>query len=138
MSYGVSFPPRGIDPDVADDIRASFDERLPQAHRSFLDALPLAHREGDYLFVHAGIRPGVALADQEPEDLMWIRGEFLSDSRDHGVVVVHGQTVETNPQISPNRIGIDTVAYATGRLTALVQIGRAHVCHPVTNAKLVY
>src|SRR3546814_15803170 len=68
MSYGVSFPPRGIDPDVADDIRASFDERLPQAHRSFLDALPLAHREGDYLFVHAGIRPGVALADQDPED----------------------------------------------------------------------
>src|SRR3546814_10371761 len=129
MSYGVSFPPRGIDPDVADDIRASFDERLPQAHRSFLDALPLAHREGDYLFVHAGIRPGVALADQDPEDLMWIRGEFLSDSRDHGVVVVHGHTVETNPQISPNRIGIDTGANAPGRLTATVlhgKIGRAH------------
>lgn len=123
MSYGVDIPPGGADPAGAESIRDDFERRLPAAHRDFLDALPLVHREGDYLFVHAGIRPGVTVAEQTPDDLMWIRGEFLNDPRDHGVLVVHGHTVEPEPQVRANRIGIDTGAYATGRLTALAMEG---------------
>lgn len=125
MSYGVELPAGGADPARAETIRDELSARLPAEHRAFLEALSLVHREGDYLFVHAGIRPGVSVADQDPHDLMWIRGDFLNDPRDHGLVVVHGHTVEPEPQVRANRIGIDTGAYATGRLTALVLEGSA-------------
>jgi serine/threonine protein phosphatase 1 len=100
---------------------------MPEAHRRFLEALPLSLGIGDYFFCHAGIRPGVALAAQTARDLLWIRGEFLEDTRDHGAVIVHGHTVtETmRPEIHPNRIAIDTGAYAGGPLTCLVLEGRA-------------
>lgn len=77
------------------------------------------NRGGDYLFVHAGIRPGVSLDRQSRRDLLWIRDSFLLSTRDHGVVVVHGHTVSESVEDRGNRIGIDTGAYATGRLTAL-------------------
>jgi serine/threonine protein phosphatase 1 len=93
------------------------------SHRRFLDRLRLVHREGDYLFVHAGIRPGRPLDAQDPEDLLWIRGEFLFSELDHGAVIVHGHTISDEPQIRPNRIGIDTGAFVTGRLTALALEG---------------
>ena len=75
----------------------------------------------DYLFVHAGIRPGIALKDQEEDDLLWIRDEFLDWKEDFGgLIVVHGHTVfEGKPGITGNRIGIDTGAYYTGQLTAV-------------------
>ncbi len=75
---------------------------------------------GDYLFVHAGIVPGVPLEQQKRHELRWIREPFLSHPDDHGFVVVHGHTITDAPVIRPNRIGIDTGAFASGRLTALV------------------
>lgn len=97
---------------------------LPEHHRAFMNALPLTHEEGDYLFVHAGIRPGVGLHHQAAEDLLWIRSDFLASRANHGKVVVHGHSVELAPVVRANRIGIDTGAYATGHLTALVLEGR--------------
>lgn len=101
-------------------IRADINARLPAAHGAFLDGLRMAHRMGDYLFVHAGIRPGIPMAQQDPQDLLWIREEFLDNRLDHGAVVVHGHSISPEVVERPNRIGIDTGAYKTGRLTALV------------------
>jgi serine/threonine protein phosphatase 1 len=78
---------------------------------------------GDYLFVHAGISPGVPLEEQKTTDLRWIREPFLSHDEDHGRVVVHGHTITGRPVLRTNRIGIDTGAYDSGRLTALVLEG---------------
>lgn len=96
---------------------------VPQNHVRFLESFIDSFRFGDYLFVHAGIRPGTAIDKQELRDLRWIRDEFLTSEIDHGVVVVHGHTVTLAPDERPNRIGIDTGAYATGILTALVVHG---------------
>lgn len=119
-SYGVlgQFPAN--DPVAVETLRRQLTRRVPVAHRRFLHRLLLHHRIGDYLFVHAGIRPGLALEQQDPHDLMFIREPFLSDRRDHGFVVVHGHTVVETPEVRTNRIGIDTGAYWTGVLTALV------------------
>jgi serine/threonine protein phosphatase 1 len=75
---------------------------------------------GDYLFVHAGIKPRVLLEEQREFDLLWIRDEFLDSDVNFGRVVVHGHTPTETPDIRPNRIGIDTGAYMTGKLTALI------------------
>jgi len=96
---------------------------VPMAHRRFLEHLPMKHHIGDYLFVHAGIKPGVGLDNQHPADLLWIRHEFLDDIRWHGRMVVHGHTPDRQPQVRPNRIGIDTMAYESGVLTALALHG---------------
>jgi serine/threonine protein phosphatase 1 len=88
-------------------------------------SLPLSHTEGDYHFVHAGIRPGVPLDAQARDDLLWIRDEFLYSPLDHGKVVVHGHTISSAPDVQSNRIGIDTGAFATGRLTCLVLEGES-------------
>jgi serine/threonine protein phosphatase 1 len=78
---------------------------------------------GDYLFVHAGIRPGVPLDRQDPHDLIWIRDEFLFDGRDHGLVVIHGHTPANQPEVRPTRIIVDTGAVFGGTLTCLVLEG---------------
>ena len=96
---------------------------LPRQHRVFLRDLPTSHRIGNYLFVHAGIRPGATLAMQDDDDLLWIREPFLSANDDYGFVVVHGHTVCAEPEIRHNRICIDTGAYESGVLTALVVDG---------------
>jgi serine/threonine protein phosphatase 1 len=86
----------------------------------WLADLPLYHRHGDYLFVHAGIRPGVALAKQRADDMLWITDEFLDSDVPHGMIVVHGHSIsEDGAVVRPNRIGIDTGAYRTEQLTAL-------------------
>lgn len=123
MSYGVvAGGVGGTDADAA-RVQAEFRDAVPETHRTFIAGLPVSHREGDYLFVHAGIRPGVELEKQDPEDLKWIRSDFLNDKRDYGLVVVHGHTVEDKPVDRPNRVGIDTGAYATSRLTSVVLTG---------------
>jgi len=115
-SYGVSSSAialRGL---------ALFDElhhKVPRRHIEFLETFEPHLRLGNYLFVHAGIKPGVALERQAPHDLMWIRDEFLEDGRDHGMIVVHGHSVTDAVDRRTNRIGIDTGAYKSGRLTAL-------------------
>lgn len=92
---------------------------VPRAHVDFLDALPDWLEMGDYLFVHAGVRPHVPLADQDPADLRWIRQEFLNHGGSFGAMVVHGHSITENVDERANRIGIDTGAWASGRLTAL-------------------
>jgi serine/threonine protein phosphatase 1 len=101
-------------------------QRMPASHRAFIDALRLSARFGDYFFCHAGIRPGVPLERQDPDDLIWMREPFLSDTRDHGVVVVHGHTPDHAPEVRPNRINIDTGAVYGGPLTCLVLDGADH------------
>jgi len=96
---------------------------LPPTHRSFLESLRTSVTIGDYLFVHAGIRPGVPLDRQREQDLLWIREEFLHSTIDHGKVVVHGHTITMEPEVRANRIGIDTGAFATNHLTCLVLEG---------------
>ncbi len=93
---------------------------MPETHLDFLAGLRLHHREGDYLFVHAGILPGVPLERQREEDLTWIREPFLNSEEDHGAIVVHGHTPRHEVEVRANRIGIDTGAFATGVLTCLV------------------
>ena len=92
---------------------------IPPEHASFLRGFGDTASIGGYLFVHAGIRPGVPLARQSQADLRWIRRTFLDDPRDHGVVVVHGHTITTAVDDAGNRIGIDTGAYRSGILTAM-------------------
>jgi len=104
-------------------MRQALNANLPASHRAFLDTLVPFHREGDYLFTHAGIRPGVPLAEQRVEDLLWIRGPFLSSPEDHGAVVVHGHTPVDAVEFRFNRVNVDTGAVWTGRLTALVLHG---------------
>lgn len=104
---------------LRDELRA----RLPEAHRAFLEQLALYHIEGDYLFVHAGVRPGVPIGRQSPADLLWIRDRFIHSDEDYGYVVVHGHTPSDVPEVRPNRIGIDTGAVYGGKLTALALEG---------------
>jgi serine/threonine protein phosphatase 1 len=98
---------------------------VPAEHAGFLESGHDSIVIGDYAFVHAGIRPGVPIEVQTSGDLRWIRDEFLEDGRDHGKMVVHGHTIYDDVQERPNRIGIDTGAYATGRLTAIGLEGSA-------------
>ena len=96
---------------------------VPQSHRTFLESFVDSFRAGDYLFVHAGIRPGVALDRQAPEDLRWIRSPFLDWPGAHEAMVVHGHTISSEIEELPGRIGIDTGAYLHGRLTAVALEG---------------
>ncbi len=98
----------------------SWAARVPASQLRFLQGLAVSHREGGYFFAHAGVRPGVPLANQDPADLLWIREPFLSYAGDLGAVVVHGHTPGHKVVIRANRIGIDTGAVYGGRLTAIV------------------
>lgn len=117
MSYGVN--PEEVARASEEEALAMVAAAIPPQHVEFLESFEDSHRFGDYLFVHAGIRPGVQLDIQSDADLRWIREPFLSDKSDHGVVVVHGHTISSSVELRPNRIGIDTGAYRSGVLTAL-------------------
>ena len=93
---------------------------LPKQHSDFLSSLPLSLDLGRYFLCHAGIRPGIPFDRQNPEDLLWIREEFLLSKYDFGKIVVHGHTPTEQPEVLPNRINVDTGAFATGRLTCVV------------------
>jgi serine/threonine protein phosphatase 1 len=124
-SYGVR-PPALQDETGLERARAELAARLPPAHLAFLSGLILRHVEGGYVFVHAGLRPGVPLEEQNAEDMIWIRDEFLRSSVDFGHVVVHGHSITETPTVKRNRIGIDTGAFASGRLTCVVLEGSDH------------
>jgi serine/threonine protein phosphatase 1 len=117
QSYGVSFARLRDRPaeEVVEIVRGA----VPQHHVEFLETFVDSCRFGDYLFVHAGIRPGVEVDRQSQSDLRWIREPFLFDESDHGFVVVHGHTIRDEVEERSNRIGIDTGAYRSGVLTAL-------------------
>jgi serine/threonine protein phosphatase 1 len=98
---------------------------VPRSHVDFLRGFYDSFRVGDYLFVHAGIRPGIPVADQDPHDLRWIRRDFLDSSLRHEAIVVHGHSIVDEPSEFDNRIAIDTGAYRSGCLTALYAEGTA-------------
>ena len=116
-SYGLVPPARP----QANDLRRLRDQlrhAIPGSHLDLIRSLPLTCQLGDYIFVHAGTRPGIPLALQDPEDLLWIRDEFLRANHPAGQVIVHGHTPQTEVQTAIGRLGIDTGAFATGKLTA--------------------
>jgi serine/threonine protein phosphatase 1 len=110
LSWGIS---RTLPP-------AEWAGRIPRPHLIFMRDLAVCHRIGPYLFVHAGIRPGVPLDQQSRQDMLWIREPFLSSRLDHGAVIVHGHTPKREPVVQPNRIAIDTGAVLGGALTCVV------------------
>jgi serine/threonine protein phosphatase 1 len=107
----------GVPPSAQPKDWASY---LPVPHLLFLRDLALRHEAGGYLFVHAGVRPGVPLDRQSRHDLIWIREPFLSAKGSFGAVVVHGHTPRPEPVVRPNRIGVDTGAVMGGALTCVV------------------
>lgn len=102
-----------------DDIGAFLESTVPPDQAAFLRSMEQMITIGDYCFVHAGIRPGVAFDEQRASDLRWIREPFLASDVDHGRVIVHGHSITDAVEDLPNRIGIDTGAFASGRLSAL-------------------
>lgn len=118
-SYGIVAPILRMDAQEWEKARAAFAEALPVAHLNFLSGLELMTVIGDYVFVHAGLRPGVPLKAQREPDLLWIRQDFLNADRPFEKIVVHGHTPTEEAFLGEHRIGIDTGAYATGLLTAV-------------------
>lgn len=118
-SYGVQPPAQRTDPQAWKPVRDAFAQALPTDHLAFYRSLELMITEGDYAFVHAGVRPGVPLHQQSERDLLWIRQEFLQERSRFEKMIVHGHTPMEQPQLTANRLGVDTGAYATGVLTAV-------------------
>jgi serine/threonine protein phosphatase 1 len=117
MSYGITEEQiNTLDPAALWDL---IDRAVPQEHKDFLASLNSQAIVGDYAFVHAGIQPGVPMEDQEETDLFWIRDAFLDFDEPHQYMIVHGHSIREDVEMRINRIGIDTGAYATGRLTAV-------------------
>src|SRR4029079_17510301 len=90
-------------------------QRFPPAHRQLIAAMPHSFSVGDFFFVHAGVRPGIAFKDQKEADLLWIREDFLLHERDFEKIVVHGHTPVAEPDVRSTRINLDVGAYATAR-----------------------
>lgn len=101
-SYGVE--------EVVGRDRAEIVSHIPAEHVSFLKGLPYTHETEDLLFVHAGIKPGLPMSEQDPFEMMWIRGEFLNDTRDHGRLIIHGHTPVDAPEHWGNRVNLDAGA----------------------------
>ena len=130
LKYGgretlLSYPicPKGYQASDFAEVQAMMHSAIPADDLTFLAGFEDAIRIGDYLFVHAGIMPGVPIERQQSGNLRWIREPFLSFTGDHGAVVVHGHTIIDEPEVRTNRIGIDTGAFSSGRLTALALEG---------------
>lgn len=124
-SYGVGFDdlPEG---EETETLIQRMQAAVPKDHADYLAGMENSVRMGDYLFVHAGIRPGVPLDQQSPVEQRWIRDPFLKYQGSHGVMVVHGHSIASEPSLLPNRTGIDTGAYYSGVLTALGLEGTDH------------
>lgn len=118
-SYGLQAFTHLRRPRDMQELGAVLKEAIPGSHVRFLENLPILATQGNRVFVHAGIRPGIALDDQDDGDLLWIREPFLEEGPGLPVTVIHGHTAGTEPVFGNGRICIDTGCYATGRLTAL-------------------
>jgi serine/threonine protein phosphatase 1 len=119
MSYGLT-PPLNADAAAQKELAIALNSTLPKAHRDFLGNLTSSFSCGGFFFAHAGVRPGVPLTKQRDDDLLWIRDDFLLYEENFGKIIVHGHTPVRELDVRPNRINIDTGAYATGRLTCLI------------------
>ena len=122
VSYGVPAETLANGKQIA-ELQSAFHGALPQAHFRFFRDLKNSFECGDFFFAHAGVKPNVELSRQKENDLLWIRGEFLTSKDDFGKIVVHGHTPTREIEVGPNRINIDTGAFATGRLSCLVLEG---------------
>jgi len=116
-SYGVAEPKYFTD---LQKTQQEFKSALPPDHLEFFHHLPLSYGIGDYFFTHAGVHPGRSLDKQLNQDLLWIREPFLSSNNDYGKVVVHGHTIVAHPEFKSNRVAVDTGAYWSGVLSAVV------------------
>ena len=119
ISYGIALGAVANGKPIA-ELQAAFHSALPPAHLRFFRDLKPSFACGDFFFSHAGVKPQIELSRQKENDLLWIREEFLSSHEDFGKIVVHGHTPTHEIEVEPNRINIDTGAFATGRLTCLV------------------
>jgi len=118
MSYGLAPSPDPQDEEQRTLVR-ELALAIPPRQYQFLSKLRLTFTCGDFFFVHAGVRPGVALSKQQEADLLWIREEFLQSQENFGKYIVHGHTPVRSPELLANRANIDTGAYATGNLTLM-------------------
>jgi len=116
-SYGLNLHPGIIETEA--DTQLGFWRAFPRSHELFLQCLRYSFCCGDFLFVHAGIRPNIPIEQQDHHDLLWIRREFLNSAQHHGKFIVHGHTPVPHPDIRQNRINIDTGAWRTGTLTCI-------------------
>jgi serine/threonine protein phosphatase 1 len=119
MSYGV-IPSLNADAKTQKEFAIALQAALPKSHRAFLAGLKSSFSCGGFFFVHAGVKPGVPFDEQREADLLWIRDEFLFHEEKFGKVVVHGHTPVRTVDMRPNRINIDTGAYATGKLSCII------------------
>jgi serine/threonine protein phosphatase 1 len=124
ISYGLT-PESAASGKQIVELQAAFHNALPRAHFRFFGELQNSFACGDFFFAHAGVKPNVELSRQKESDLLWIRDEFLSSSHDFGKIIVHGHTPVSEIEVGPNRINIDTGAFATGRLTCLILEGES-------------
>ena len=124
LSYGLRTEGPANEKQIV-KLQSAFHGALPQAHFRFFRDLQNSFVCGDFFFAHAGVKPNVELSRQKESDLLWIRDEFLSSSCDFGKIIVHGHTPTSEIKVAPNRINIDTGAFATGRLTCLVLEGES-------------
>jgi serine/threonine protein phosphatase 1 len=136
-SYGVPIP-NNRDDDIAwEETASKLLAMMPYEHLQFLTGLPIFVHVESYFFVHAGIRPGRALRNQEDGDMLWIRRSFLDSKGKLPAIVVHGHSPDMEPYADHRRIGVDTGAYATGRLTAVQLRGHDVEWLHVTRAEMV-
>ncbi|MDX1921904.1 MAG: metallophosphoesterase family protein [Alphaproteobacteria bacterium] len=122
MSYGIR--PAALN--NAAGIRTMLNDfmaKVPSSHAAFLNAMETSVSYGDYFFCHAGARHGVPLSDQSEQDLVWIRRDFIANTKKYEKMIVHGHTISETPELLPHRINVDTGAYATGCLTAVALEG---------------
>lgn len=127
QSYGVALPQGsawfGRSEAALRQGHAALVEAVPKTHVDFLRSLPFSLTFGDFFFCHAGIRPGVALEEQDTQDLMWIRDVFHNHPGLYPKIVVHGHTPVPEAEVMANRVNVDTLAWQSGNLTALVVDG---------------
>lgn len=123
LSYGVD--PDDYDAWTLDELTDRIPDIVPRSHIDFMADLPTHYRCGDFFFVHAGIRPGVPLDRQDRSDLLWIRERFSASDEVHEAIIVHGHEIVDAVEEKFNRIAVDTGAYSTGRLSALVLEGES-------------
>lgn len=116
-SWGISR--QTIEESTRDDLIEALRRAVTSDERAWLGRLRTSLRIGDYYFVHAGVRPDVPLDKQDDEDRLWIREDFLESRKKHGAMIVHGHSINRDVENLPNRIGLDTGAYASGKLTAV-------------------
>lgn len=123
LSYAIT--PEAYTRATLEEVRAMMHAAVPAEDVVFMETMEDRIQIGDYVFVHAGIRPGIPLDEQKVSDLRWIRGEFIESPATRDFAVVHGHTILEAPHMSPLRIGLDTGAFASGELTAVGLEGSA-------------